>query len=131
MTDQNSTYVPDGFACFTYGLKHYAQFSGRARRREYWYFILFYVLINIGLSILDRALGLYDLANDVGLLSTVFGLFMIIPTLAVAARRLHDTGRTAWWLLIGLIPLLGTIVLIVFMVQDSKESGQAYGEARK
>ena len=131
MTDQSNAHVPNGFECFTYGIKHYAQFSGRARRREYWYFILFYALINIGLSILDRALGLYDLSNDVGLLSTIFGFFMIIPTLAVAARRLHDTGRTAWWLLIGLIPLLGTIVLIVFMVQDSKESGKVFGEARK
>ena len=108
-------------------LKKYAVFAGRARRREYWFFVLFAVLIHIVLNIVDRLLGMYSAENAIGLLGGIFGLAILIPSLAVGARRLHDTGRSGWWLLIGLVPLIGFIVLIVFFVLDSNPGTNAYG----
>ena len=112
---------------FVGALKKYAVFEGRARRREYWFFVLFAVLIHIVLNVVDRMLGLYSAANGIGILGGIFGLAILIPSLAVGARRLHDTGRSGWWLLIGLIPLIGAIVLIVFFVMDSQPGSNAYG----
>jgi len=108
-------------------LKKYAVFEGRARRREYWFFVLFAVLIHIVLNIVDRMLGMYSAENAIGLLGGIFGLAILIPSLAVGARRLHDTGRSGWWLLIGLVPLIGFIVLIVFFVLDSQPGTNQYG----
>lgn len=104
---------------FLSALKKYADFSGRARRKEYWMFILFYFIIYITLAIVDSLIGTMFLA-------LIFVLAMLVPSISIAARRLHDTGRTGWWQLIGLIPLIGAIVLIVFLVQDSHEENQ-YG----
>ena len=112
---------------FLMALKKYATFSGRSRRSEYWYFILFYLIIAIVLGIIDRAAGTMTSNGTVGVLGGLFGLAMLIPSLAVGARRLHDTGRTGWWQLIGLIPLIGIIVLIVFYVQDSHPGSNQYG----
>ena len=106
-------------------LKKYAVFEGRARRREYWFFVLFAVLIHIVLNIVDRMLGMYSAENGIGILGGIFGLAILIPSLAVGARRLHDTGRSGWWLLIGLVPLIGFIVLIVFFVLDSQPGTNA------
>ncbi len=108
-------------------LRKYAQFTGRSQRSEYWYFVLFLVLIEIVLHVLDRMLGLYRAESSYGVLSGLFVLAMFIPHLAVGARRLHDTGRSGWWLLIGLVPIIGAIVLIVFFVQDSQPGDNAYG----
>ena len=116
---------------FVGALKKYAVFEGRARRREYWFFVLFAVLIHIVLNVVDRVLGLYSAANGIGVLGGIFGLAILIPSLAVGARRLHDTGRSGWWLLIGLIPLIGAIVLIVFFVMDSQPGSNQYGENPK
>lgn len=104
---------------FLLALKQYGTFSGRARRKEYWYFVLFYLMVLIGLSLLDALLGF-------GLLSTVFVLAMLLPNIAVGVRRLHDTGRSGWWLLIGMVPLLG-LVLIYFLVLDSEPGDNPYG----
>ena len=112
---------------FLMALKKYATFSGRSRRSEYWYFILFYLIIAIVLGIIDRAVGTMTNNGTVGVLGGLFGLAMLIPSLAVGARRLHDTGRTGWWQLIGLIPLIGVIVLIVFYAQDSHPGANQYG----
>jgi len=112
---------------FLGALRKYAVFAGRARRREYWFYALFVVVISVVLTIADMMLGLYDAASGVGLLSCIFGLAVLIPSLAVGARRLHDTGRSGWWLLIGLIPFIGAIVLIVFFVLDSQPGTNAYG----
>ena len=101
-------------------LKKYLDFSGRAQRMEYWMFTLINVLIMLGLSIVDMVLGL-------GFLGTIYALGVFIPSLAVAVRRLHDTNRSGWWLLIGLVPLVGLIVLIVFFVQDSQPGANEYG----
>jgi uncharacterized membrane protein YhaH (DUF805 family) len=108
-------------------LKKYAVFSGRAQRAEYWYFVLYYLIIYIGLSIVEGLTGLYYAEVGIGMLSGIFTLGMLIPSLSVGVRRLHDTGRSGWWLLIGLIPIIGAIVLIVFTVQDSMPGDNSYG----
>jgi uncharacterized membrane protein YhaH (DUF805 family) len=102
-------------------LKKYADFSGRARRREYWMF----VLVNFVISCVLAGLGYVSSAFNV--LSYVYTLAVLIPSFAVGARRLHDTGRSGWWLLIGLIPLVGVIILIVFFCQDSDPGDNEYG----
>jgi len=108
-------------------LKKYATFSGRAQRAEYWYFLLFSSLIVIALSVIDGMTGSYNEDTGWGLLSGLYSLAILLPSIAVGARRLHDTSRTGWWLLIGLIPVIGTIVLIVFFVLDSTPGDNAYG----
>jgi uncharacterized membrane protein YhaH (DUF805 family) len=96
--------------------KRYADFRGRAGRSEYWMFVLLFVIVTLAFSVLTYASGSPDspLALLLGLLYVVFVLGSFVPSLAVAFRRLHDTDRSAWWLLLSLIPLLGDIVLIVF-----------------
>jgi uncharacterized membrane protein YhaH (DUF805 family) len=96
MTFQESIQV-----CFA----KYADFSGRASRSEYWWFFLFIVLVGVATSLVSDWV------------STVFLLATLLPSLAAATRRLHDTERSGWWQLVCLIPLLGVIVLIVFLAQ--------------
>ena len=115
---------------FTAVLKKYATFSGRARRREYWFFTLFYILIYIALILVDMVTGSLS-GGGIGLLSGLFALGMLIPSLAVTFRRLHDTNRSGWWILISLIPLIGGIVLLVFMVMDSQPGMNDYGDNPK
>ncbi|MCI4670559.1 MAG: DUF805 domain-containing protein [Bacteroidia bacterium] len=103
----------------------YADFSGRARRSEYWYFQLFSFLISLALTLMDTFLGFNE--SGFGILSGIFSLALLIPSLAVGVRRLHDTGRSGWFLLIGLIPLIGAIILLVFFFQDSDPGENAYG----
>jgi len=103
-------------------LRKYAEFSGRARRTEYWMFVLFNVLASGALSVLE-ALAF----NGPGVLSGLYSLAVLVPSLAVSVRRLHDTGRSGWWLLIALVPLLGVVVLLVFAVQDGQPGDNAYG----
>lgn len=102
----------------------YVTFSGRARRSEFWWFTLFTVILYIIAGIIDRAIG-----NSV--LTIIVGLGLLLPSLAVTARRLHDTGRSGWWILIGLIPLIGAIVLLVFECQDSQPGANSYGSSPK
>ena len=105
-------------------LKKYAVFSGRARRKEYWYFSLFNMLIGIALALVDVS---FNQEVGGGLLYAIYSLAVLIPGLAVCVRRLHDTGRSGWWLLIGFVPLIGIIVLIVFTAQDSHLGENQYG----
>ena len=112
-------------------LKKYAVFSGRSRRKEYWYFYLFYILFIFVLSFIDVMIGTYDAVAEIGLFGGVFVLFMLIPLLAASVRRLHDTDRSGWWLLIALIPLIGPIVILVFTLQDSKPGENQYGSNPK
>ncbi|MFB5268230.1 DUF805 domain-containing protein [Paenibacillus enshidis] len=102
-------------------LKNYVGFQGRARREEYWMFVLFNFGVTIVLSVLEALLGIGQV------LTTIYGLAVLLPSLAVGARRLHDTGRSGWWLLLNLIPLIGSIILIVFMIQDSRFGDNQYG----
>ncbi len=112
---------------FLAALKKYAEFSGRARRSEYWFFVLFYILIFIGLAIVEGILGLSSKTSGLGLLTGLYSLGMLIPSLAVSVRRLHDTDRTGWWVLIAFVPLIGAIVLLVFYVQDSQAGENRFG----
>jgi uncharacterized membrane protein YhaH (DUF805 family) len=108
-------------------LSKYVDFSGRARRSEYWYFALFSFLVSLAASIVDAVLGTdYDGATSGGLIQTVVSLALFLPSLAVGIRRLHDTDRSGWWILIGLIPIIGWILLIVWFCTDSKADNQ-YG----
>jgi len=112
---------------FITALKKYAVFSGRSQRSEYWFFVLFYLLIYIVLAIVDNVAGSFDSKSGVGLFTGIFWLAMLIPYLSVTVRRLHDTDRTGWWILIALIPLIGAIVLLVFLVQDSDAEANRFG----
>lgn len=105
-------------------------FKSRSRRKEYWMFILFTSIISIVLSIIEIALSL-EIAADIGLLSTIFTLIILIPSLSVTVRRLHDIGRTGWWLLLSFIPILGWIALFVFTLLDSESGNNKYGSNPK
>ena len=107
-------------------LKNYFGFSGRARRKEYWMFFLFNLVIAIVLGIVDNMAGLVS-DSGYGVLGSLYALAILIPSIAVGVRRLHDTGRTGWWLLIGLIPLIGAIVLLVFFVLEGTSGPNEYG----
>src|SRR5215207_4027758 len=107
------------------GFSNCVTFSGRAQRSAFWLWVLFAVLASIACSILDGAIFGFSEANKP--ISGLFGLATFLPGLAVTVRRLHDTGRSGWWILIGLIPCVGFIVLIVFMVQDSQPGSNEYG----
>jgi len=112
-------------------LKKYAVFSGRSRRKEYWYFSLFNLLITIVLAVIDGMTGTLIAEANIGLLGGIYALALLIPFLAVSVRRLHDTDRSGWWLLIALIPLIGAIVILVFTLQDSKPGQNQYGSNPK
>ncbi len=105
----------------------YATFEGRARRSEYWYFVLFCVLAIVALAIIDEITGTFSEETGMGLLSGLFVLATILPSFAVTVRRLHDTDRNGWWILINLIPIIGAIVLLVFTVQDSQPGANRFG----
>ncbi len=108
--------------------RKYAVFQGRAPRREYWWYVLFTVLAQLVCAMLDTYLGTRHPTARFGLVGAIYALLALLPTVAVTVRRLHDTGRSAWYLLIGLIPLLGAVVLLVFMAQRSESGTNAYGE---
>ncbi len=130
---------------FSTSVKHvfnnYATFTGRATRSEYWWFQLFEIIVQIVLAIIGfvlggmfasggaaAALGLgYTIGN---VLSWIFSIAIIVPSLAVFCRRMHDTGRSGWWFFIALIPLIGAIVLLVFCCQKSQPDNQ-YGPEPK
>ena len=100
-------------------LKQYADFSGRARRKEYWMFVLFNMIFAIVAMILDNVLGIAMEGVGYGPLYGLYVLAMIIPGLALTVRRLHDVGKSGWMILIALIPLIGGIWILVLMVTDS------------
>lgn len=104
-------------------MKKYSDFSGRARRKEYWFFVLFNIIIGITLGFIGGVTG----SSLIQLLSGLYSLAVIVPGIAVSVRRLHDTGRSGWLLLLSLIPLIGALILIVFMVQDSMPLQNSYG----
>lgn len=126
-------------------LKKYADFSGRARRKEFWMWQLFNVLVNVVLQIVSgifvgiaAASGSEEFASIcavlnilVTLVSWVFSLAVLIPNLSVAVRRLHDTGRSGWNLLLALIPCVGPFILLFFYCQDSQPGMNQYGENPK
>src|SRR5690625_2590503 len=90
-------------------LKKYAVFTGRSRRKEYWVFLLFNIIIFFILSLIDNTIGTFNAQTGVGVLSSIYWLAILIPSIAVGIRRLHDTGRTGWWLLLVFIPIIGPL----------------------
>lgn len=106
------------------GFENYVTFEGRSRRSAFWFWVLFAILASIAANILDAAIG-------VALFSILVGLGLLLPGLAVSVRRLHDTGRTGWWILISLVPLIGFIVLLIFYAQDSDAGDNEYGPSPK
>ena len=99
-------------------LKRYAEFNGRARRQEFWLFALVSFIVSF-------------ILNFIGPLGYLYSLAVLVPSLAVGARRLHDTGRSGWFQLVGLIPLVGVIILIIFMAQESQPGENQYGSNPK
>lgn len=113
-------------SCF----RQYVGFTGRARRSEYWWFALFGLIVSIVANLIDATIGTMSDTMNVGVVGTIAGLALLLPSLAVAIRRLHDTSHTGWWILIGLIPVAGWIVLLVFYLQDSHPDNK-YGASPK
>lgn len=112
-------------------LKKYAVFSGRSRRKEYWFFVLFNLIISGALYMVDNMLGTVNEEAGAGVLGGIYSLAVLIPSIAVLVRRLHDTDRSGWWILIGLIPFIGVIVLLVFAVQDGSPGQNRFGDNPK
>jgi uncharacterized membrane protein YhaH (DUF805 family) len=111
-------------------LKKYAEFTGRARRKEYWMFALINFLICVVLVVIDVQSGMSN-PMGLGVLSGLYSLAVFVPSLAVSVRRLHDTDRSGWWLLILLVPLIGAIVFLVFMLLDSQPGENRHGPSPK
>jgi uncharacterized membrane protein YhaH (DUF805 family) len=122
-----TTPIPDkqprkgGFVNWYLGvLKKYADFSGRARRKEFWMFALINFVVMVVLSFVDGMIGM-------PVLGLIYALGVLLPSLAVGARRLHDIGKSGWWQLVGLVPFIGILVLIIFFVLDSNPGDNKYG----
>ena len=100
-------------------LKKYAVFSGRATRSEFWFFVLFNIIISFVLGFIDGMIGGPGTKESIGILGSIYSLAVLLPSIGVTVRRLHDTNRSGWWILIGLLPIIGGIVLIIFAAMDS------------
>ncbi|WP_327303199.1 DUF805 domain-containing protein [Streptomyces sp. NBC_01298] len=110
---------------FTDVVKRYVDFNGRARRQEYWMYTLIYVALLIVAIVVDFALGTYPL------LYSLLALGLFLPTLGVGVRRLHDQGKSGWWILVGIIPFVGWIWAIVLMATEGTPGPNQYGPSPK
>lgn len=108
-------------------LRKYATFSGRSRRKEYWLFVLFVIVVSLVLSGIDAAIGTYSTSAGTGLLSGIFSLAVLVPSIAVLLRRLHDIDRSGWWALLLLVPLVGGLILLIFALFDSTPGENRFG----
>ncbi len=109
-------------------LSQYTDFKGRARRKEYWMFVLFNVIFAVAAVILDNVLGItFSPEMPYGFIYLLYALAVLIPGIAVAVRRLHDMGKSGWWYLIALVPLIGGIWLIVLLATDSEAGDNQWG----
>ncbi len=113
------------FYYFIKCLKQYADFKGRARRKEFWFFQLFCFLFGIGLLAVLFLVGMKPEAAE-GVLN-VLGIALLLPSLAVMVRRLHDTDRSGWWALLCLVPLLGGLVLLIFACLEGTRGSNRFG----
>ncbi len=110
-------------------LSKFADFSGRARRREYWTFALVNCLIAMLLLILGLAFGEDSPASNI--MVTIFYLIMLVPNLSVSVRRLHDIGKSGWYMFLSLIPLIGGLILLIWSLMDSEPGENQYGKNPK
>jgi uncharacterized membrane protein YhaH (DUF805 family) len=108
-------------------LGKYADFSGRARRKEYWMFALFNMMFAIGAMIIDNIFGMTISGLAYGPVYIIYAIALFLPSFAVFVRRLHDVGKSGWMILIALIPIIGAIWLLVLMVSDGKVGVNKYG----
>lgn len=108
-------------------LKKYAVFNGRASRKEYWMFFLVNILIMIGFSLVSSVLR----STIIQVLGILYIIAILVPSLAVYVRRLHDTNHSAWWILLSLIPIVGGIILLIFLVTDSQAGDNRFGSNPK
>lgn len=118
------------FAAFA----NYANFSGRARRKEYWFFALFNILVALGLLAGMMAVSVAASASFASMWAILYGVYFvatIIPSLSVTVRRLHDTGRSGWWYFIGLVPVIGAFIVLWFTCEDSQRGDNEYGPSPK
>lgn len=102
------------------GFNRYFDFEGRSRRSEYWWWVLFIIVVNVVLGLFDGSLG-------GALLSSLFSLAVFIPNIAVGVRRLHDIGKTGWWYLLWIVPIIGWIVMIYWNIQEGDVGDNEYG----
>lgn len=105
----------------------YATFEGRARRSEYWWFVLFTIIVSVVLAVLSPGHGSMGGGMGGGLLNTLWTLGTLLPSIAVGARRLHDINRSGWWLLLNFIPVIGWIILIVFFAKRGDPMPNRFG----
>ncbi|WP_416191706.1 DUF805 domain-containing protein [Neisseria sp. CCUG12390] len=108
-------------------LKNYAGFGGRARRKEFWMFTLVNVIIAFVLGMVDAVLGTFDPETGIGLLGAVYALAVLLPSIAVTTRRLHDTNRSGWWQLLYFIPLIGVLVVLIFTLLEGTPGDNHFG----
>lgn len=137
MESVGGTYTPYSFGIQTKNIsftdafisfwQNYANFDGRARRKEYWYMVLWNIIIGAVISIIGALIS----ASLADVLSTAYGLAAICPMLALAFRRLHDTGKSGVYILFSLIPIVGWIIMIVFFATDGERFDNPYGESPK
>ncbi len=113
---------------FLYCIRNYSRFTGRASRPEYWYLFLISLLIFFLLAAVDGLLGTFSMKVGVGLLSGLFLLGLLAPSLAVGTRRLHDTGKSGWWQLLNVVPYVGTLVLMVLLALRGGAESNRFGE---
>lgn len=106
---------------FIEALKKYAVFTGRAQRKEYWMFALISTLIAFPLLFIDLATG------GPAFLSSLYCLALFLPSLAVSVRRLHDIGKSGWWITINMVPFLGAMIYLIYLITDSMDEGNPYG----
>ncbi len=111
--------------------ENYATFSGRAARGEFWWFVLAVILLNLMAGLADAFVlePVFGLPAAAGVLASAIGLALILPELALGARRLHDTGRSGWWLLLLLLPVIGALALIWLFALPGGPEGNRYGPA--
>ena len=109
------------------GFTHYASFSGRTPRSGYWWWVLFTFVMGIAAGIADTIFGTMFNGQAFGIFGLVVGLVMILPSIAVTFRRLHDTGRSGWWWLLSVICFIGGIILLVICMFDSEPGTNRYG----
>ena len=112
-------------------LKQYVDFRGRARRQEYWMFVLFNAIIAFVLGLIDGLLGWEIPYANMGILGLIYSLGVFLPSLAVCVRRLHDIGKSGWYILLSLIPLVGAIILIVWFCKEGEGTSNDWGENPK
>lgn len=108
-------------------LKQYAVIQGRCRRKTYWLFVLVNILVSVVLTVLDTVLG-FNIWLDEGLLSTLYSLAILIPSITVSIRRLHDLDRSGWWLLLILLPFIGTLLLLIYFCFKGSEGPNRFGD---